>query len=87
MIDATILPAALTGDEGTSLFLTSGRIHGDDDDSVALVRAHDSAHALDVFRAEVLEMEAGEDGQFPELDELGDPTHFIVTIDYVGELA
>lgn len=87
MLNATIVPAALTGDEGTSLFLTSGRICGDDDDSVALVRAHDSAHALDVFRAEVLELEAGEDGQFTDLDEVGEPTHFIITIDYVGELA
>ena len=77
---------ALTGDEGSSVFVISGRVFGDDDDSVALVRAHDSAHALDVFRAEVLELEADECGQFRELDEDGDPSHFIVNVDYVGEL-
>lgn len=77
---------ALTGDEGTSVFLITGRVFGDDDDSAALVRAHDSAHALDVFRAEVLELEADENGEFPELDEDSDPTHFIINVDYVGEL-
>lgn len=71
---------ALTGDEGSSVFLITGRVFGDDDDSAALVRAH----ALDVFRAEVLEPEADEDGQFKELDE--DPSHFIINVDYVGEL-
>lgn len=77
---------ALTGDEGSAVFLITGRVFGDDDDSAALVRGHDSAHALDVFRAEVLELEADEDGEFPELDEDGDPTHFIINVDYVGEL-
>lgn len=77
---------ALTGGEGSSVFVISGRVFGDDDDSVALVRANDSAHALDVFRAEVLELEADECGEFPELDEDSDPTHFIINVDYVGEL-
>jgi len=77
---------ALTGDEGTSVFLITGRVFGDDDDSAALVRGHDSAHSIDVFRAEVLELEADEGGEFPELDEDGDPSHFIINVDYVGEL-
>lgn len=73
---------ALTGDEGTSVFLITGRVFGDDDDSAALVRGHDSAHAIAVFRAQVLELEVG----LPELDEDGDPSHFIINVDYVGEL-
>ena len=77
---------ALTGDEGSSVFLISGRVIGDDDDSAALVRGHDSAHAIDVFRVQVLDLEANEDGEFPELYEDSDPTHFIVNVDYVGEL-
>ena len=41
---------------------------------------------VNVFRAEVLELEADENGEFPELDEDSDPTHFIINVDYVGEL-
>ena len=77
---------ALTGDEGSSVFLITGRVFGDDDDSAALVRGHDSAHAVNVFRAEVLELGADETGELPELDEDVDPSHFIINVDYVGEL-
>ena len=77
---------ALTGGEGSSVFVISGRVFGDDDDSVALVRGHDSAHAINVFRSQVLELEANEDGEFPQVEEDGDPTHFIINVDYVGEL-
>lgn len=77
---------ALTGYEGTSVFLITGRVFGDDDDSAALVRGHDSAHAIAVFRAKVLDLETDEDGEFPQVEEDGEPTHFIINVDYVGEL-
>ena len=75
---------ALLGSEGSSVFLVSGRLYGADDDDATLVRADDSADAIYKFRTGMLELEPDEDGNFP--DEDGEPTHFIINVDYVGEL-
>lgn len=81
----SINSTVLLGSEGSSVFLVSGRLYGADDDDATLVRAHDSADAIDKFRTGVLELEPDDDGNFPD-DENGEPSHFIVNVDYVGEL-
>jgi hypothetical protein len=75
---------ALLGYEGSSVFLVSGRLYGADDDDATLVRADDQAEAIYKFRTGMLGLEPDEDGNFP--DEEDGPSHFIVNVDYVGEL-
>jgi hypothetical protein len=81
---AKLDPTCVIGDDGKGLFLVSGRLYGADDDDAYLVRARSSIDAMDVFLAEI-DVPQGDNGDFL-MEEEGEPTHFIVTIDYVGEL-
>lgn len=81
---AKLDPAAVIGTLGSDLYLISGRLYGADDDDAYLVRAPTPWMALDVFR-EAIGVEVGADGRFI-LEQDGEPTHFIVNADFVGEL-
>lgn len=82
---ATLDPSAIIGTLGQDLYLISGRLYGADDDDAYLVRAPAPWTALDVFRDEI-GVERDDAGKFILEDESGEPTHFIINVDYVGEL-
>lgn len=77
-IAVTLNSNSLIG-SGSALFLVSGRVHGDDDDTAYLVLANDDAEAADTFREHLILV------NYLESDTSA-PTIYVITNEQVGDV-
>lgn len=70
---------------GLNVFLMSGRISGQDDDTVAIVYAKDLEEAKKCFQEDHLDLDLGSDDDDEEEEEREElPEHYIITKEHIG---